>query len=897
MKRSFIVERFKLIYAFILLIVPGWIYSQSITVLSPNGGETLNYGDTVSISWTSVGISQVSIEYSINGGMNWVTISTDVPSPGNFSWAVPNSPTTIGLVRVKSGIYSDQSNSVFFIKSPQFSQADTVKILPLGNSITFDSFRAEMRFAQDKISYRADLWDSLRSNNYNFDFIGHKIGGYYQFPDPNCNGIPGISDDQVVDFLSTGYDPISQIQITPGNYLNFYTPDIILLHIGTNGVNDPGGTSAADVQDILNLIDNKSQDIWVVLALIIDMVPNSPNVTTFNNNLKNLAQQRINNGDKILLVDMQNDAGLIYVNDPTPPYGGDMFDGLHPNDSGKRKMANLWFKALKLILPSSNTAAPVIYSIPDTLGFVGFPYRYDVNATGIGAPNYLLISGPSGMNINSKTGIIDWVPTSIGSYSVSVKAINSSGEDIQNFSINVLPQPQLTNGIISYWRVDETGVPDKISDLPGVNDAVFLDNVTVEKGIVKNALKFNGSARVNVLCDSSLYFYPQESFSIEMWVKTSQSGGGEKIFLGKRGGYTKYFIGLNSSNQVKFEIEDSTGSVTTVVGPTINDGNWHHIAGVLERQNNRLRIYVDGTRYSTVKPFHPSGFFNYDPLTMGYFEYANFFDGYLDEIAIYNRALTQSEISDHYDRGINFNKGYYDKFVLVKVKVFLDGPFYSEGDTMSTKLYQGNLIPLTSPYIQDPRTVDSIPSGVVDWILLELRNTVDGSDIIGYRSAFLKSDGSIVGDNGSSENVTVDVPPGNYYIVIKHRNHLSVMSQNAISLDDNSSLPVLYDFTNSQSKYYGTGGAKELKPGVWGMWAGDINGDGVIKYNLANNDRALILQRIGGTDINAFVEGYYSEDLNLDGIVKYNLANNDRALILFNIGGSDINATKTTQVP
>ena len=81
------------------------------------------------------------------------------------------------------------------------------------------------------------------------------------------------------------------------------------------------------------------------------------------------------------------------------------------------------------------------------------------------------------------------------------------------------------------------------------------------------------------------------------------------------------------------------------------------------------------------------------------------------------------------------------------------------------------------------------------------------------------------------------------------------------------------------------------------MFAGDVNGDGQLKYTLAGNDRALILTRIGGTNINATVAGYYNEDVNLDGVVKYSLAGNDRAIILQNIGGSNINATVSTQVP
>ena len=65
-----------------------------------------------------------------------------------------------------------------------------------------------------------------------------------------------------------------------------------------------------------------------------------------------MADSRIVAGDKIIVVDMENNAGLSYSNDPTAPYSGDMYDDLHPNVSGYEKMATTWFDdGLFKILP------------------------------------------------------------------------------------------------------------------------------------------------------------------------------------------------------------------------------------------------------------------------------------------------------------------------------------------------------------------------------------------------------------------------------------------------------------------------------------------------------------------------------------------------------------------
>ncbi|NOX19613.1 MAG: hypothetical protein GXO87_15200 [Chlorobi bacterium] len=117
--------------------------------------------------------------------------------------------------------------------------------------------------------------------------------------------------------------------------------------------------------------------------------------------------------------------------------------------------------------------------------------------------------------------------------------------------------------------------------------------------------------------------------------------------------------------------------------------------------------------------------------------------------------------------------------LTTNIKVLLEGANAGSG-TMTTFLNGGGYIPLTQPYSGAPwyypgtESVTSIPSGVVDWVLIELRSTPTLIDET--RAAFLKNDGTLVDLDGTSP---VDFPnssAGNYYVVIKHRNHLSVMT-------------------------------------------------------------------------------------------------------------------------
>jgi len=120
------------------------------------------------------------------------------------------------------------------------------------------------------------------------------------------------------------------------------------------------------------------------------------------------------------------------------------------------------------------------------------------------------------------------------------------------------------------------------------------------------------------------------------------------------------------------------------------------------------------------------------------------------------------------------------------------------------------------------------------------------------------------------------------------------MSASAVALSGSSSL---YDFTTAQLQAYGTDPMKALSGGVFGMIAGDANGDGTVKFSGTNNDRLAVLSVVGLADITNVVSGYNNADLNLDGAVKFSGALNDRLVVLATVGLADITATKTTQVP
>lgn len=189
-------------------------------------------------------------------------------------------------------------------------------------------------------------------------------------------------------------------------------------------------------------------------------------------------------------------------------------------------------------------------------------------------------------------------------------------------------------------------------------------------------------------------------------------------------------------------------------------------------------------------------------------------------------------------------------FVYTKAKAWLEGP-YSLG-AMATSI--NSILPLSSPYPSAPLTTEAIPAEAVDWVLVELRSLATGL-AVQAQSAFIFADGYIR-SVGKPYLIFFSASPGNYYLVISHRNHLSVMSQVPLNLLGSGALPVC-DFS-VLANIYGQGGVKQVSPGVYAMAAGDANHNN----NIAPSDRNLHWRPQTGQS------GYKSADFNLNGNVS-----------------------------
>jgi len=198
-------------------------------------------------------------------------------------------------------------------------------------------------------------------------------------------------------------------------------------------------------------------------------------------------------------------------------------------------------------------------------------------------------------------------------------------------------------------------------------------------------------------------------------------------------------------------------------------------------------------------------------------------------------------------------------------------------EPMRTDLAAGGLVPLTQPYasaIYDGTLLDydgtenvaSVPASAVDWVLVELREAFDGPAVA--RGAFLlDTNGNVRTTAGSTTLEFSTLLADTYFIVVRHRNHLALMS----TLRSLTGTAINVDLFLASSVFGGAGAGVEIEPGVLAMAAADGSFDGLVTapdFNLYSSASAS-----GAT-------GYRVEDYTLDGLVTapdFNLYNANAA--------------------
>jgi PKD repeat protein len=209
-----------------------------------------------------------------------------------------------------------------------------------------------------------------------------------------------------------------------------------------------------------------------------------------------------------------------------------------------------------------------------------------------------------------------------------------------------------------WWRFGE---PAGSTD-PGA-DSVGFSPLSVGSGVARGAsgavpsdptnrgATFTGAGAAS-LATSSVQDSPPDLMTVEAWFRTTSTTGGRIVgrdTAAARGAKVDRLVYLDAPGHVVFGVKPNAALATVASPATYNDGRWHHVAGVLSPDG--MKLYVDG-QLAGAQPDVTVG----EHLALGYWRIGGgsavtglpgALAGSIDEVAVYKRALTPTELAQH----------------------------------------------------------------------------------------------------------------------------------------------------------------------------------------------------------------------------------------------------------
>lgn len=210
----------------------------------------------------------------------------------------------------------------------------------------------------------------------------------------------------------------------------------------------------------------------------------------------------------------------------------------------------------------------------------------------------------------------------------------------------------LIDNLISYWKLDESS--GDALDAESVNDGTVNGATQNVSGLINTAYSFDGTDDYVDFGDTAA-LKPTGSFSISMWVKGTSFSAGRFVSADSGGAsYNGYAIRGSTGSKPQFQLSTASGRVdatTGGIGNAISDNVWTHL--VLVYDGDEMRGYQDGSLVTTETVV--GGSVTYTSTTnvnLGSRQNGNNdYTGLIDEVGIWDKELTTTEITALYNSG------------------------------------------------------------------------------------------------------------------------------------------------------------------------------------------------------------------------------------------------------